>query len=52
MLERLLAAGTLSSAAQVKAAVSPARPEVPALETPEIDLRDYDALLGAEEVAS
>ena len=52
VLERLLAAGTLSSAAQVKAAVSPARPEVPALETPEIDLRDYDALLGAEEVAS
>jgi len=52
VLERLLAAGTLSSAAQVKAAVSPVRPEVPAMEMPEVDLHDYDGLLGGEEVAS
>lgn len=52
VLERLLAAGTLSSAGQVKASVAPARPQVPMLETPEINLADYDSLLGTEEVAS
>jgi hypothetical protein len=52
VLEKLLAAGTLSSADQVKAATSPARPHVPVLETPEINLHDYDALLGGAEAAS
>jgi hypothetical protein len=52
VLERLLAEGALSSAAQVKASVSPAKPEVPALEAPVVDLHEYDALLGREELAS
>ena len=52
VLERLLAEGTLTAAAQVKASVSPTRPEVPALETPVVDLHEYDALLGGEELAS
>lgn len=52
VLERLLAEGALSNSAQVKAAVSPTRPEVPSLETPVVDLHEYDALLGGEELAS
>ena len=52
-LEQLLASGSLSSAEQVKALVKPARPEVPQLAVPEVDLRGYDALLeSGEEVAS
>lgn len=54
VLERLLAEGALLDADQVKAAVKPARAEVPALAAPAVDLRDYDSLLGAgaEEAAS
>ena len=52
VLERLLSAGTLSSADQVKASVAPSRPQVPALETPQINLHEYDALLGGVEMAS
>jgi hypothetical protein len=52
VLERLLEEGTLISAAQVKATVSPSRAEVPTLETPVVDLHEYDALLGREEQAS
>ena len=52
VLERLLSAGTLSSADQVKAAVAPTRPQVPTLETPQINLHEYDALLGGVEMAS
>lgn len=52
VLEKLLSEGALSSAEQVKAAVMPSRPEVPHLEAPAVDLRDYDALLGGAEVAS
>lgn len=48
VLERLLGDGALVDADQVKATVSPAKAEVPALAAPEVDLRDYDALLGAE----
>jgi hypothetical protein len=50
VLERLLADGALVGADQVKAAVAPAKAEVPALPAPEVDLRDYDVLL--PEVAS
>ncbi len=52
VLERLLAGGTLTAAAQVKASVSPTRPEVPVLEMAVVDLHEYDALLGGEELAS
>lgn len=45
VLEGLLADGALEGADQVKAAVSPAKAEVPVLSTPEVDLHDYDALL-------
>ena len=48
VLERLLAAGTLISSADVKAAVAPTRSAVPVLEEPKVDLHDYDALLGLE----
>jgi hypothetical protein len=52
-LDQLLAGGGLSSAEQVKALVKPARPDVPELAVPEVDLRSYDALLASdEEVAS
>lgn len=44
-LELLLGEGVLTNADQVKALVSPARPEVPALSLPEVDLHSYDALL-------
>lgn len=52
VLERLLAEGTLTAAAQVKSSVSPTRPTVPVLETPVVDLHEYDALLAGEELAS
>lgn len=52
VLERLLAAGTLESADQVKATVSPERAAVPTLEVQAVDLHEYDALLSGEEVAS
>jgi len=52
ILERLLAAGTLESADQVKATVSPERAAVPTLEVQAVDLHEYDALLSGEEVAS
>lgn len=48
VLERLLAAGTLISSADVKAAVAPTRSAVPVLEEPKVDLHEYDALLGRE----
>ena len=48
VLERLLAAGTLLSSADVKAAVAPTRSAVPVLEEPKVDLHEYDALLGRE----
>jgi transposase InsO family protein len=52
-LAGLLAEGVLPTAERVKAAVSPAQPEVPALEPPVVDLHAFDDLLaGAEEVAS
>jgi transposase len=50
-LELLLQEKRLSSADQVKALVAPSKPEVPALEAPQVDLRDFDGLL-SEEVAS
>jgi len=53
VLARLLAEGGLHGAEQVKALVAPARPEVPELAQPEVDLRGYDALLVEQrEVAS
>jgi len=53
VLARLLAEGGLRGAEQVKALVAPARPEVPELAQPEVDLRGYDALLVEQrEVAS
>lgn len=50
VLEQLLADGAVVDADQVKAAVAPAKAEVPALPAPAVDLRDYDVLL--PEVAS
>jgi hypothetical protein len=47
-LERLLAAGGVGSAEQVKAMVSPEQPAVPTLSIPEVDLSTYDELLSAE----
>jgi transposase InsO family protein len=44
-LERLLAAGTVPTAEQVRALVSPERPEVPALAVGAVDLAEYDGLL-------
>ncbi|OJH37484.1 hypothetical protein, partial [Cystobacter ferrugineus] len=53
VLARLLAEGGLRGAEQVKALVAPARPEVPELAQPEVDLSSYDALLVEQrEVAS
>ena len=49
-LSLLLNDGNLKSAEQVKALVSPARPTVPELAAPVVDLTTYDALLA--EVAS
>jgi hypothetical protein len=52
-LQLLLMEGALTSAEQVKALVAPARPEVPTLTMPEVNLRSYDVLLTArEKVAS
>lgn len=52
-LQLFLADGTLATADQVKALVSPAQPTVPALAVPEVDLSGYDELLDARsEVAS
>lgn len=52
-LARLLEAGTVPMAEQVRARVSPVRPEVPALAVGEVDLAAYDALLEpAREVGS
>jgi hypothetical protein len=51
VLERLLREQRLTDAGQVKALVAPSRPVVPALEAPQVDLKDYDGLL-SEEVAS
>ena len=45
VLARLLAKGGLRGAEQVKVLVAPARPEVPELAQPEVDLSSYDALL-------
>ena len=50
-LELLLKEQRLTNADQVKALVAPSKPEVPALEAPQVDLKDYDGLL-SEEVAS
>jgi hypothetical protein len=50
-LEVLLREGRLTDVDQVKALVCPRRPEVPALEAPQVDLKDFDDLL-SEEVAS
>lgn len=44
-LERLLAAGTVPTAEQVRALVSPERPEIPALAAGAVDLAEYDGLL-------
>ena len=46
-LERLLAAGTLVSADQVKREVVPAKTEIPYLAEPVVDLSGYDELLSA-----
>ena len=43
-LERLLAAGTVPTAEQVRALVSPEAPEVPALAAGTVDLTEYDGL--------
>jgi hypothetical protein len=50
-LELLLKEVRLTDVDQVKALVCPGRPEVPALEAPQVDLKDFDELL-SEEVAS
>ena len=47
-LESLLSNGPLTSADQVKALVTPAKPSVPALDVPAVDLSSYDGLLSAE----
>ena len=44
-LERLLAAGTVPTAEQVRALVSPEAPAVPALAAGTVDLAEYDGLL-------
>jgi hypothetical protein len=44
-LELLLREQRLTDAEQVKAMVAPQKAEVPALEAPTVDLRDYDSLL-------
>ena len=44
-LERLLAAGTVPTAEQVRALVSPEEPAVPALAASTVDLTEYDGLL-------
>ncbi len=44
-LGRLLAAGTVPTAEQVRALVAPERPEVPALAAGAVDLAEYDGLL-------
>jgi hypothetical protein len=49
VLERLLAAGALTSSAAVKAAVAPARAAVPVIEEQSVDLHEYDVLLSREE---
>ena len=46
-LTLLLAAGTTPTAEAVKAVVDPAKPSVPDLAAPKIDLTDYDTLLSA-----
>src|SRR6185436_225585 len=46
-LERLLAAGTVPTAEQVRALVSPEAPTVPALAAGAVDLAEYDGLLAA-----
>ncbi len=52
-LVRLLAAGTVPTADRVRAIVSPTRPAVPELAEGEVNLSEYDELLGAaEEVIS
>ncbi len=52
-LQRLLEEDALTSAEQVKALVLPAKPEVPELAAPSVDLRSYDVLVETrEEVAS
>jgi len=51
-LQLLLADGSLSSVEQVKALVLPARPQVPTLAVPEVDLSRYDALLSSEGATS
>lgn len=50
-LEQLMGERRLIDANQVKALVAPSKPEVPALEAPQVELADYDGLL-SEEVAS
>lgn len=45
-LELLLQAGTVPTSEQVRALVSPARPEVPELAAGTVDLAEYDELLG------
>lgn len=47
-LEKLLIAGVLKSAEQVKTHVVPGKVEVPQMPVPDIDLRSYDALLEQE----
>lgn len=44
-LERLLEAGTVPTAEQVRTRVAPIRPEVPELAAGEVDLAEYDGLL-------
>lgn len=44
-LERLLAAGTVPTAEQVRALVAPEAPAVPALAAGTVDLTEYDGLL-------
>ena len=44
-LERLLAAGTVPTAEQVRARVAPERPEVPEVAAGAVDLAEYDDLL-------
>jgi hypothetical protein len=44
-LEGLLAAGTVPTAAQVRARVAPERPEVPDVAAGAVDLAEYDGLL-------
>jgi hypothetical protein len=48
-LELLLGQGLLKAADQVKSLVAPAKPEVPELLAPVVDLTSYDVLLSARE---